>query len=75
MKALSEDSKEDLDEAIEDIWEREKLGHDFTLVDPLDEIDIGKGDKSRPTFVSQTLLADYKIKLIELLKEYNDCIV
>ena len=67
-KALSEDSKEDLEEAIKDFWEREKLGHGFTPVDPQDEIDIGKGDRSRPTFVSKTLLADYKLKLIELLK-------
>ena len=63
-----EDSK-----AIEDFREREKLGHGFTPVDPLEEIDIGKGDRSRPTFVSRNLLADYKIQLIELLKEYNDC--
>ena len=68
MKALSEDSKEDLDEAIEDFREREKLGHGFTPVDPLDEIDIGEGDRSRPTFVSKNLVADYELKLIELLK-------
>ena len=58
-KALSKDSKEDLDEAIEDFREREKLWHDFTPVDPLDEIDIGKRDISRPTFVCKNLLADF----------------
>ena len=70
-KAL--DPAEDLNEAIEDFREREKLGHGFTPVDLLEEIDIGKGDRSRPTFVSENLLADYKIQLIELLKEHNDC--
>ena len=72
-KALSEDLAEDLDEAIEDFRAREKLGHGFILVDPLEEIDIGKGDRSRPTFVSENLLADYKEQLIELIKKYNDC--
>ena len=70
-KALSEDTQDDLDEAIEDFREREKLGHGFTPVGLLDEIDIGKWDRSRPTFVSKTRLADYKLQLIELLKEYE----
>ena len=60
---------EDMNEAIEDFREREKLGHGFTPVDPLEEIDIGKGDRSRPTFVSENLLTDYKIQLIELLRD------
>ena len=51
LKALN--PVEDLKEAIEDFREREKLGHGFTPVDPLEEIDIGKGDRSRPTFVSK----------------------
>ena len=45
MKALSEESKEDLDEAIEDFREREKIEHGFTPADPLDEIDIDVGVK------------------------------
>ena len=40
LKALSKQLNEDPDEAIEDFREREKLGHGFTPVDPLDEIDI-----------------------------------
>ena len=69
---MSKELAEDLDEAIEDFQERENLGHGFTHVDPLEEIEIGKGDRSRPTFVSENLLADYKKQLIELLKEYSD---
>ena len=29
-----------------------KLGHGFTSVDILEEIDIGDGDRPRPTFIS-----------------------
>jgi hypothetical protein len=39
----------------------------------LEEIDIGNGAVPRPTFVNKNLNADYKAKLIELLREYVDC--
>jgi hypothetical protein len=32
-----------------------KLGYGFTLADELEEIDIGPGDKPRPTFISKKL--------------------
>jgi len=64
--------KNDMCEAIEDFSEVDKLGQDFTLADPLEEVDIGDGTIPRPTFVNKNLQADYKPKLIELLKEYVD---
>ena len=60
-------------EAIEDFSEVEKLGQGFTSADPLEEVDIGDGPVPRPTFVNKNLQANYKAKLIELLKEYVDC--
>jgi hypothetical protein len=32
-----------------------KLGYGFTLADELEEVDIGPGDKPRPTFISKRL--------------------
>jgi hypothetical protein len=49
------------------------LGQEFSLADPLEEIDIGNGLVPRPTFVNKNLNADYKAKLIKLLREYVDC--
>jgi hypothetical protein len=48
------------------------LGQEFSLADPLEEIDIGNGAVPRPTFVNKNLNADYKAKLIKLLREYVD---
>ena len=50
-----------------------KLGHGFTSADELEEIDIGPGDRTRPTYVSAKLDPRYKQKLIDLLKEFKDC--
>ncbi|KAK1651469.1 hypothetical protein QYE76_069274 [Lolium multiflorum] len=50
-----------------------KLGYGFTSADELEEIDIGPGDKPRPTFVSKKLDPQLKSQLIALLKEYPDC--
>jgi hypothetical protein len=38
-----------------DLTDDGKLGHRFTSADELEEIDIGPGDKPRPTFVSKKL--------------------
>ena len=40
-----------MDEFLE---EEGKLGQGFTSADLLEEIDIGDGDKRRPTFISVT---------------------
>ena len=46
-----------------------KLGHGFTSVDELEEIDIGSGDRPMPMFVSAKLDPEYKQELINLLKK------
>jgi hypothetical protein len=43
-----------------------KLGRGFM-------VDIGNGDKPRPTFISANLESDFKEELIKLLREYKDC--
>ena len=48
-----------------------KLGHDFTSADEL-EVDIGSGDRPRPTYVSAKLDPEYKRELVDLLKEFKD---
>jgi hypothetical protein len=50
-----------------------KLGHGFMLADKLEEIDIGDGDKPRPTFINANLGSSFREELIKLLKEYKDC--
>ena len=65
--------KTDACEAIDDLDELNKLGQGFTLADPLEQVDIGDGSVPRPTFINQNLEADYKSKLIALLKGYIDC--
>jgi hypothetical protein len=41
--------------------------------DKLEEIDIGDGDKPRPTFISANLDSSFREELIKLLKEYKYC--
>ena len=59
-----------MDEFLE---EEGKLGHGFTSADLLEEIDIGDGDRPRPTFISTNLDPKYKQELKSLLREYKDC--
>ena len=35
-----------------------KLGYEFTSADDLEEVDIGPGDKPRPTFISKKVGSD-----------------
>ena len=46
-----------------------KLGHGFTSVGGLREINIGPRDRPRPMYVSAKLDPKYKLELIDLLKE------
>ena len=46
-----------------------ELGYGFTSVDELEEIDIGPGDRPRPTYVNAKLDPKYKQELMGLLKE------
>jgi hypothetical protein len=63
----------DMCEAIEDFKELKKLGQGFSLVDPLEDMDIGDGITPRPTFVNKNMSLEYKDAIIKLLKEYVDC--
>jgi hypothetical protein len=49
-----------------------KLGYGFTLADELKEVDIGPGDKPRPTFISKKLSPCLREPMIALLKDYAD---
>ena len=42
-------------EPIGDQEDEGKLGHGFVSADELEEVDIGSGDKPRPTFISKRL--------------------
>ncbi len=50
----------------------DKQGQGFMSVEDLEEIDIGAGDRPRPTFISKNLSLEFRTKLIELLKEFRD---
>jgi hypothetical protein len=56
-----------------DLADDEKLGYRFMLVDELEEVDIGLGDKPRPTFISKKFDTSLREPMIALLKEYSDC--
>ena len=43
----------DMYESIEELDDMDKLGQGFTSAYPLEEIDIGDGSISRPTFVKK----------------------
>nr|AAX95224.1 retrotransposon protein, putative, unclassified [Oryza sativa Japonica Group]ABA91845.1 retrotransposon protein, putative, unclassified [Oryza sativa Japonica Group] len=60
----TKDTVDDLDD---------KQGQGFMSVDDLEEIDIGPGDRPRPTFISKNLSSKFRTKLIKLLKEFRDC--
>jgi hypothetical protein len=64
--------KNDICETIEDFSEIEKLGQVFTSANPLEEIDIVNGAVPRPSFINKNWNADYKAKLIDVLREYVD---
>jgi hypothetical protein len=49
-----------------------KLGRGFMSADKLEEVDIGNGDKPRPTFISANLDSSFRKEFIKLLKEYKD---
>jgi hypothetical protein len=50
-----------------------KLGCGFTSANELEEVNIGPGDKPRPTFISKKLDPSLRELMIALLKEYSDC--
>jgi hypothetical protein len=56
-----------------DLMDEGKLGYGFTSADELEEVDIGPGDKPRPTFISKNLNPELREAMIILLREYTDC--
>jgi hypothetical protein len=48
-------------------------GEDLCRLIKLEEVDIGSGDKPRPTFINADLQPNFMEELIKLLKEYKDC--
>jgi hypothetical protein len=50
-----------------------KLGYGFTSADELEEVDVGPGDKPRPTFIRKNLSSCLREPMIALLKEYANC--
>jgi hypothetical protein len=56
-----------------DLMDEGKLGYGFTSADELEEVDIGPGDKPRPTFISKKLNPELREAMILLLKEYAEC--
>jgi hypothetical protein len=63
----------DMCESIEDFEEVERLGQGFSLVDHLEEIDIGDGITTTPIFVNKNMSLEHKNAIIKLLKEYVNC--
>jgi hypothetical protein len=53
--------------------EEGKLGFGFTPSDELESVDIGPGDRPRPTWISKRLDPEFKAKLVKLLREFPDC--
>jgi hypothetical protein len=56
-----------------DLMDEGKLRYGFTSADELEEVDIGPGDKPRPTFISKKLNLELREAMITLLREYTDC--
>ena len=54
------------------IQEEGKLGQGFTSANALEEIDIGDGDRPRPTFISAKLDPEYKYEKV-LLQYVDGC--
>ena len=50
-----------------------KLGYGFTSADDFEEVDIGPGDKPRPTFISKKLDPSLREPMIAQSREYRDC--
>ena len=57
---------------MDEFLEEGKLGQGFASANLLEEIDIGDGDRPRPTFISANLDPKYKQDLKSLLREFKD---
>jgi hypothetical protein len=62
-----------MSEVVEHFDEVGKLGQGFSIVDELEEGDLGEEGITRPTYVNVKLPSDKKAKVCSLLKEFVDC--
>ena len=46
-------NENDMYESTEELDDMDKLGQGFTLANPLEEVDIGDGSVTRPTFIKK----------------------
>jgi hypothetical protein len=65
--------EDNMGEMVEDLDDISKLGHRFSVVDELDEIDIRDGMVHRPTYVNQNLTCGQKEEVRRLLGEFVCC--
>src|SRR3954471_18525698 len=74
--------EEELTQKLDVIYDEEPLGFEKDLMasnikvlaqDPLEEVNLGEGDRKRITYVSAKLEPTLKSKVITLLKENKDC--
>jgi hypothetical protein len=61
-----------MSEVIDDFNDVGKLEQEFSSVDELVEINLGKEQPARPTYVNQNLSHDQKGMMCELLEEFQD---
>jgi hypothetical protein len=60
-------------EIVEDFDDMGKLGSGFVSSDKLEEVDIGDGSMSRPTYIKADLAQGQKGELCKVLTEFADC--
>jgi hypothetical protein len=66
-------AENDMGEIVEGFEDVGKLGHGFTVVDELDEIDLGDRITKRLTYLSKNLTQKQKEGMLLLLKEFVGC--
>jgi len=84
-ETLVKDTGDDFveDQKLDCIYNDEPLGFEedpmgsttkMRAQDPLEEVDIGDGTVKSPTYVSTKIPKQFKDRIVELLREYKDCI-
>jgi hypothetical protein len=66
-------AKDDIGEMVEGFNDVAKLGHGFSVVDELDEIDLRDGVVHWPTYVNRNLICEQNEEVHELLKGFVSC--
>jgi hypothetical protein len=65
--------RNELGSLVEEIERDGKLGPGFSLVDQLEEMDIGDGTIPKPTYINTSLAKEQKDKVRLLAHEFMDC--